>query len=152
MSDSVWPHRRQPNRLPRPWDSPGKNTGVGCRFLPPCVKVKSESEVAQLCPMQRCHGLQHTRLLCPWDFPGKSTGVGCHCLLPFLNLHQFKCLLFLNVLYFVINLNVYFSWTCMSYHEEFFMLIENIKCNGNLLLIHNNIVMLEIVIKYLLCK
>ena len=50
MSDSVQPHRRQPTRLPRPWDSPGKNTGVGCHFLLQCVKVKSESEVAQLCP------------------------------------------------------------------------------------------------------
>ena len=45
MSDSVRPHRRQPTRLPRPWDSPGKNTGVGCHFLLQCVKVKSESEV-----------------------------------------------------------------------------------------------------------
>ena len=44
------PHRRQPTRLPRPWDSPGKNTGVGCHFLLQCVKVKSESEVAQSCP------------------------------------------------------------------------------------------------------
>ena len=43
-------HRRQPNRLPRPWDSPGKNTGVGCHFLLQCMKVKSESEVAQSCP------------------------------------------------------------------------------------------------------
>ena len=43
-------HRRQPTRLPRPWDSPGKNTGVGCHFLLQCVKVKSESEVAQSCP------------------------------------------------------------------------------------------------------
>ena len=42
--------RRQPTRLPRPWDSPGKNTGVGCRFLLQCVKMKSESEVAQSCP------------------------------------------------------------------------------------------------------
>ena len=50
MSDSVWPHRRQPTRLPRPWDSPGKNTGVGCHFLLQCMKVKSESEVAQPCP------------------------------------------------------------------------------------------------------
>ena len=40
-------HRRQPTRLPRPWDSPGKNTGVGCHFLLQCMKVKSESEVAQ---------------------------------------------------------------------------------------------------------
>ena len=44
------PHRRQPTRLSRPWDSPGKNTGVGCHFLPQCMKVKSESEVTQSCP------------------------------------------------------------------------------------------------------
>ena len=42
-------HRRQPTRLPRPWDSLGKNTGVGCHFLLQCMKVKSESEVAQSC-------------------------------------------------------------------------------------------------------
>ena len=64
MSDSVRPRRRQPSRLPRPWDSPGKNTGVGCHFLLQCMKVKSESEVAQLCPT-------------PWDpmdcsLPGSS--------------------------------------------------------------------------------
>ena len=50
VSDSVPPHRRQPTRLPRPGDSPGKNTGVGCHFLLQCMKVKSESEVAQSCP------------------------------------------------------------------------------------------------------
>ena len=50
MSDSLRPHRRQLTRLPRPWDSPGKNTRVGCHFLLQCMKVKSESEVAQLCP------------------------------------------------------------------------------------------------------
>ena len=50
MSDSVRPQRWQPTRLPRPWDSPGKNTGVGCHFLLQCMKVKSESEVAQSCP------------------------------------------------------------------------------------------------------
>ena len=44
------PHRRQLTRLPRPWDSPGKNTGVGCHCLLQSMKVKSESEVAQLCP------------------------------------------------------------------------------------------------------
>ena len=44
------PQRRQPTRLPCPWDSPGKNTGVGCHFLLQCMKLKSESEVAQLCP------------------------------------------------------------------------------------------------------
>ena len=50
VSDSVRPHRRQPTRLPCPWDSLGKNTGVGCYFLLQCMKLKSESEVAQLCP------------------------------------------------------------------------------------------------------
>ena len=50
VSDSVRPHRRQPTRLPRPWDSPGKSTGVGCHFLLQCIKVKSEREVAQSCP------------------------------------------------------------------------------------------------------
>ena len=49
MSDSVRPQRRQPTRLLCPWDSPGKNTGVGCHFLLQCMKVKSESEVAQSC-------------------------------------------------------------------------------------------------------
>ena len=46
----VRPHRQQPTRLPHPWDSPGKNTGVGCHFLLQCRKVRSESEVAQSCP------------------------------------------------------------------------------------------------------
>ena len=50
MSDSLRPQRRQPTRLPCPWDSPGKNTWVGCHFLLQCMKVKSESEVAQSCP------------------------------------------------------------------------------------------------------
>ena len=50
MSDSVQPHSQQPTRLLCPWDSPGKNTGVGCHFLLQCMKVKSESEVAQSCP------------------------------------------------------------------------------------------------------
>ena len=73
VSDSVRPHRRQPTTLPRPWDSPGKNTGVGCHFLLQGMKVKSESEVApSLGRSLRPHGLQPTRLLCPWDFPGKS--------------------------------------------------------------------------------
>ena len=81
VSDSVRPHRRQPTRLPRPWDSPGKNTGVSCHFLLQCMKMKSESEVAQLCPTQWSHGQQPTRLLHPWKFPGKSSKVGRQCLL-----------------------------------------------------------------------
>ena len=50
MSDSVRPHRRQPTRLPRSWDSPGENTGVGCHFLLQCMKVKGEIEVSRSCP------------------------------------------------------------------------------------------------------
>ena len=50
MSDSVRPHRWPPTRLLCPWDSSGKNIGVGCHFLIQCMKVKSKSEVAQSCP------------------------------------------------------------------------------------------------------
>ena len=91
MSDSVRPHRRQPTRLPRPWDSPGKNTGVGCHFLLQCRKVKSESEVAQSCltlpdpmdcslPGSSVHGIFQARVLewgaiafsLPWHNLGKK--------------------------------------------------------------------------------
>ena len=77
MLDSVRPHRRQPTRLPCPWDSPGKNTGVGCHFLLQCMKVKSKSEVAQPCPTlpdpmdcslpgSSVHGIFQERVL-EWD-------------------------------------------------------------------------------------
>ena len=104
MSDSVRPHRRQPTRLPRPWDSPGKHTGVGCHFLLQCVKVKSEREVAQSCPTlhdpMHCslpgssiHGICQARVLewdaiafsdglySQWNSPGQNTGVGSLSLL-----------------------------------------------------------------------
>ena len=57
VSDSVQPRRQQPTRLPCPWDSLGKNTGVGCHFLLQCMKVKSESEVTQSCWTLRLIGL-----------------------------------------------------------------------------------------------
>ena len=74
MSDSVQPYRWQPTRLPRPWDSPDKNPGVGCHFLLQCMKVKSESEVTQSCltlsdpmdcglPGSSIHGIFQTRVL-----------------------------------------------------------------------------------------
>ena len=79
--DSVRPHRRQPTRLPCPWDSPEKNPEwVAWNFSSAWkwkVTVKSLSRVR----LFATHGLQPTRLLRPWDFPGKRTGVGCHCLL-----------------------------------------------------------------------
>ena len=94
------------HQAPRPWDSPGKNTGMGCHFLLQCMKVKSESEVAQSCPtlswtaayqappsmgfprqeywswvpsshVQLFVTPQPARLLCPGNSPGKTTGVGC---------------------------------------------------------------------------
>ena len=71
------PHSWQPTRLSCPWDSPGKNTGVGCHFLLQCMNVKSESEVTLRNPTD----CSLPTLLHPWDFPSKSTGVGCHCLL-----------------------------------------------------------------------
>ena len=74
VSNSVQTHRRQPTRLRHPWDSPGKNTGVGCHFLLQCMKVKSESEVAQPCltlrdpmdyspPGSSVHGIFQARVL-----------------------------------------------------------------------------------------
>ena len=74
MSNSVWLHRQQPTRLRRPWDSPGKTTGVGCHFLLQCMKVKSESEVVQSCstlsdpmdcslPGSSIHGIFQARVL-----------------------------------------------------------------------------------------
>ena len=68
------PHRWQPTRLPHPWDSLGKNTGVGCHFLLQCMKVKSQSEVTQSCltlsdpmdcslPGSSVHGIFQARVL-----------------------------------------------------------------------------------------
>ena len=87
VSDSVRPHRRQPNRLPRPGDSPGKNTGVGFHFLLQCMQVKSESEVSQSCPTlcdpmdcslpgSSVHGIFQARVL-EWGaiaFSGRKVG------------------------------------------------------------------------------
>ena len=85
MSDSVRPRRRQPIRLPRPWDSPGKNTGEGCHFLLQCMKLKSESEVAQLCltlsdpmdcslPGSSTHGIFQARVL-EWGATAFMAGI-----------------------------------------------------------------------------
>ena len=79
----VRPHRRQPTRLPRPWDSPGKNTRVGCHFFLQCMKVKTESEVAQSCatpsipmycslPGSSVHGICQARVL-EWGATAFST-------------------------------------------------------------------------------
>ena len=86
VSNSVRPHRLQPTRLPHPWDSPGKNTGVGCHFLLQCMKVKSESVVTQswpaLCDPMDCslpgssslHGIFQARVL-QWVATAFSNGI-----------------------------------------------------------------------------
>ena len=91
VSDSVRPHRQQPTRLLRPWDSPGKDTGVGCHLLLQCMKSeKWKGSRSVVSDSLQPPGMQPTRLLHPWDFPGKSTGVGCHCLLPKFNFFFFS--------------------------------------------------------------
>ena len=96
MSDSVRPHRRQPTRLPHPWDSPSKNTGVGCHFLLQCMKVKSESEVVQQCPIpsipidcsppgSSIHGIFQARIL---EWGPSAFSVVCSTPVYFLFLHH----------------------------------------------------------------
>ena len=99
MSDSVRPHTGQPTRLPRAWDSPGKNTGVGCHFLLQCIKVKSESEVTQSClilrspmdcslPGSSIHGIFQARVL-EWG------AIAFSIYLP--RRYHFRCSLFLCI-------------------------------------------------------
>ena len=81
MSDSVTPETAAHQAPP----SLGFSSGVGCHLLLQCMKVKSESEVAQSCPtLYNPMDISLPRLLQPWDFPGKSTGVGCCCLLCYI--------------------------------------------------------------------
>ena len=101
MSNSVRPQRRQPTRLPRPWDSPGKNTGVDCHFLLQCMKVKSESEVAQSCPTSSdamdcslpgssVHGIFQARVL-EWGAIAFSDSVFLPChIYPFRTVRQWS--------------------------------------------------------------
>ena len=88
MSASMRPHRWQPTRLPSPWDSQGKNTGVGCHFLLQCMKAKSESEVAQSCltlsdlmdcslPGSSIHGIFQARVL-EWGAIAFSNAIPTH--------------------------------------------------------------------------
>ena len=122
MSDSVRPHRRPPTRLPHPWDSPGKNTGVGCHFLLQCMKVKSESEVAQSCltlsdpmdcslPGSSVHGVCQARVL-EW-------GAIAFCLYrPRIN-RITPCVLFLNFphIYCLSFLTIHLQLTLLSFAQ-----------------------------------
>ena len=98
MSDSVGAHRRQPTRLLCPWDSPGKNTGVGCHFLLQCMKVKSESEVVtQSCSTLR-DPIDSSKSCCIYSLlrapAGEGNGKSCptlsytmDCSLPGFSIH-----------------------------------------------------------------
>ena len=85
------PHRWQATRLPRPWDSPDKNTGVGCHFLLQSMRVKSESEVAQSCltlsdpmdcslPGSSVHGIFQARVL---EWGAMAFSISCLLHMPF---------------------------------------------------------------------
>ena len=103
MSDSVPPHRRQPTRLPCPWDSPGKITGVGSQCLLQCMKVKSESEVTQSCltlsdpmdcslPGSSIHGIFQARVL-EWGaiaFSEKATRAYLELINEFIKVVEYK--------------------------------------------------------------
>ena len=118
------PHRQQPTRLPRPWDSPGKNTGMGCHFLLQCMKVKSESEVARSCPTlsnpmdcslpgSSIHGIFQARVL-EWGAIAFSESHGSH---------SYKTLLTLAASVFNLTPNFYSLATVMA----FFQFLRDLK-------------------------
>ena len=98
MSNSLLPHGLLPARFLSPWDSPGKNTRVGCHFLLQGIFWTQGSNLhllhllllllSHFSHVQLCHRRQPTRLPHPWDSPGKTIGVGCHFLLQRQILHH----------------------------------------------------------------
>ena len=117
MSDSVWAHRRQPTRLPGPWDSPGKNPGVGCHLLLQCMKVKSESEseVAQSCPTlsdPMDHSLPGSSI--HWIFQARVVEWGA------IAFSEFK-------LCSLLNLNKQFAYIWTSGHISYLNIFDKMK-------------------------
>ena len=134
MSDSVQPHRRQPTRLPCPWDSPGKNTGVGCHFLLQCIKVKSESEVAQSCPTlsdpmdcslpgSSVHGIFQARVL-EWGAIALYTYMHIETKDIFIYIYKISALFEMwhdqidHMRHFLHLLNLFFNWNYYGTVEE----------------------------------
>ena len=129
------PHRWQPTRLPHPWDSPGKNTGVGCHFLLQCIKVKREREVAQSCPTlsdpmdysllgSSIHGLFQARGL-EWGASAFSVTTCCLSLKPMSHILRFCFIKHLTSDFVVLsdkysilgmkNTDIYFFLSCLCY-------------------------------------
>ena len=114
MSDSVQTHRWQSTRLPCPWDSPGKNTGVGCHFLLQCMKVKRESEVAQSCltlsdpmdcspPGPSVHGIFQARVL-EWGtiaFSARSIYVAANGIISFFLMAEYYSITYVYSIFFI---------------------------------------------------
>ena len=105
----------QPIRLPRPWDSPGKNTGVGCHFLLQCMKVKSESEVTQLCltlsgpmncspPGSSIYGIFQARVL-EWGAIPFSALQPLRTLKSLFQHHSWKASILLHSAFFMVQLS-----------------------------------------------
>ena len=130
MSDSMRPHRQQPTRLPHPWDSPGKNTGVGCHFLLQCWKVKSESEVAQSCltpsdpmdctpPGSSVHGICQVRIVewgaIAFSEPGQS-------LINFIDFFLSETALIFVI--FSIDFVSHLSDLCSNSYYYFFLMLQ----------------------------
>ena len=125
MSNSVRPHRRQPTRLPRPWDSPGKNTGVGCHFLLQCRRVKTESEVAQSCPTlsdpmdctlpgSSIHGIFQARVLDWGAIAFSDMFVAMFCFLDCQSYREIFILFCLKLTYILLNIcRIMYIFVCM---------------------------------------
>ena len=150
MSNSVQPHRWQPTRLCCPWDSPGKNTGVGCHFVLQCMKVKIKSEVAQLCltlhdrmdwslPVSSVHGIFQARVLewvaiawnvLAWIFQARVLEwvVPCHGISGKLQKKKKK---------------EFTRWPFGMWSKAIYFLIENAQCVKELLSCYQSLVVLS---------
>ena len=136
------PHRRQPTRLHRPWDSPSKNTGVGCYFLLQCMQVKSEREVSQSCPTlsdpmdcslpgSSVHGIFQARVL-EWGAIAFSEEEGCSKLV--LNtgyLNSFRSINGLQGIHkhLEITRKIVCAWVCFCIHIHFSKKTNNFHYN-----------------------
>ena len=145
MSDSVQPHRRQPARLPRPWDSPGKNVGpgVGCHFLLQCIKVKCESEVSQSCltlsypmdcslPGSSIHGIFQARVL-EWGaiaFSAYRHEILFNTCINFNNKLKLSLILCLSVC-FVFTSFVWSSCPILEHFQNFQRMVTSVTALGN---------------------